>query len=445
MNRNQFIAFMDYPDKLSGSDSILLAELVKNFPYFQTAHLLYAKSLHNQHSIHYNNQLKITATYATDRKVLHYLITAKPEVASEILKSADAIEEKSEITGNGTTISEEIIEPKEIIIIEQTKIIETVENIQEETVEIVVEHSGSIEKIIEITENSTEQNQEFVEKNDSPNSSVVDITVAIIKNEIIPPDVTEKKKDIIGERKEEFIEKEGDSTFIPINVQEAEGIVVAENTEEIIFDELEKEYLAQAAISKIELDILNTALFAGNKNIVEQHATEQYEEQETVESNFILNTPVESEIDMNIGKVSTEKTETNFDTSQTHSFTEWLRFTSNAIETSQEEKESEGGKSENNAPLKTSSDLIDNFLREQPKMAKPKVEFYNPVNMAKQSVAEDITFVSETLAKIFMLQGNYIKALQAYENLRLKYPEKRLYFAAQIKNLRKLINQQNNK
>ena len=62
--------------------------------------------------------------------------------------------------------------------------------------------------------------------------------------------------------------------------------------------------------------------------------------------------------------------------------------------------------------------------------------------MAKQSVADDITFVSETLAKIFMMQGDYSKALEAYESLRLKYPEKRLYFASQIKKLRKLINQQ---
>jgi hypothetical protein len=63
--------------------------------------------------------------------------------------------------------------------------------------------------------------------------------------------------------------------------------------------------------------------------------------------------------------------------------------------------------------------------------------------MAKQSVAEDISFVSETLAKIYELQGNYSKALAAYESLRLKYPEKRLYFATQIKNLKKLINQNN--
>jgi hypothetical protein len=87
-------------------------------------------------------------------------------------------------------------------------------------------------------------------------------------------------------------------------------------------------------------------------------------------------------------------------------------------------------------------DLIDKFIKEEPKMTRPKTEFFSPVNMAKQSVADDITFVSETLAKIYVLQGNYAKALNAYENLRLKYPEKRLYFATQIKNLRKLINQQ---
>ena len=80
-------------------------------------------------------------------------------------------------------------------------------------------------------------------------------------------------------------------------------------------------------------------------------------------------------------------------------------------------------------------------IKDEPKLSPQKTAFYSPVNMAKQSVAEDITFVSETLAKIYVLQGNYAKAIKAYENLRLKYPEKRLYFASQIKNLRKLINQ----
>ena len=106
------------------------------------------------------------------------------------------------------------------------------------------------------------------------------------------------------------------------------------------------------------------------------------------------------------------------------------------ISTKTENPAKETEKSENQL---SAFELIDKFIKDEPRINPVKTEFFSPVNMAKQSVAEDITFVSETLAKIYVLQGNYAKAIQAYESLRLKYPEKRLYFASQIKNLRKLI------
>ena len=96
MNKNQFISFIENPDKLSGTESVLLNDLLKNFPYFQTAHLLYAKSLHNQNSIHYNNQLKITAAYATDRKILHRLITKQEEKEVEIVLTPEVVNEIEE-------------------------------------------------------------------------------------------------------------------------------------------------------------------------------------------------------------------------------------------------------------------------------------------------------------------------------------------------------------
>lgn len=54
---------------------------------------------------------------------------------------------------------------------------------------------------------------------------------------------------------------------------------------------------------------------------------------------------------------------------------------------------------------------------------------------AKKSVEMGDALVTETLAKIFTAQGNRAKAIETYEKLRLKYPEKSDYFAAQIEKL----------
>lgn len=54
---------------------------------------------------------------------------------------------------------------------------------------------------------------------------------------------------------------------------------------------------------------------------------------------------------------------------------------------------------------------------------------------ARKSVEMGDELVTETLAKIFLAQGNLTKTLETYEKLRLKYPEKSDYFAAQIQKL----------
>lgn len=71
---------------------------------------------------------------------------------------------------------------------------------------------------------------------------------------------------------------------------------------------------------------------------------------------------------------------------------------------------------------------------------KPKKEFFSPVKKAKESLDENKMPVSETLAKIFALQGNYSKAIYVYEQLTLLFPEKKSFFASQIRNLKKKIN-----
>lgn len=76
--------------------------------------------------------------------------------------------------------------------------------------------------------------------------------------------------------------------------------------------------------------------------------------------------------------------------------------------------------------------ILDKFIRENPRISRPKAEFYNPVNMAKQSIETDDEMVTETLANVYYKQGHYKKAIRAYEKLCLIYPHKMTYFASLI-------------
>ena len=71
---------------------------------------------------------------------------------------------------------------------------------------------------------------------------------------------------------------------------------------------------------------------------------------------------------------------------------------------------------------------------------KPKKEFFSPIKKAKESLNEETLPVSETLAKIYQAQGNISKAIYVYQQLSLIIPEKKSYFASQIKSLKKKIN-----
>jgi hypothetical protein len=68
-----------------------------------------------------------------------------------------------------------------------------------------------------------------------------------------------------------------------------------------------------------------------------------------------------------------------------------------------------------------------------------KQPFFSPTQIAKESLSTDKMPVSETLAKIFAAQGNFPRAISAYEQLMLKIPEKKVYFASQIEQLHKKL------
>jgi hypothetical protein len=84
------------------------------------------------------------------------------------------------------------------------------------------------------------------------------------------------------------------------------------------------------------------------------------------------------------------------------------------------------------------ANLIDRFIKLEPKIAAGKAGEYTPGNIAKESLEEDFSLVTETMAQLFAKQGKLDKARKAYRKLIEQHPEKSVYFAAQLKNIDKL-------
>ncbi|MEN8227437.1 MAG: hypothetical protein ABFS38_04725 [Bacteroidota bacterium] len=84
------------------------------------------------------------------------------------------------------------------------------------------------------------------------------------------------------------------------------------------------------------------------------------------------------------------------------------------------------------------NNLIHNFIKDEPGpiRADKKTTLKGDVSLA--SIREHDGFITDTLAKIYVKQGLYAKAIYAYEKLSLKYPEKSAYFAAQIEKIKNI-------
>ncbi|MBO4820214.1 MAG: tetratricopeptide repeat protein [Prevotella sp.] len=96
--------------------------------------------------------------------------------------------------------------------------------------------------------------------------------------------------------------------------------------------------------------------------------------------------------------------------------------------------------SDNPAPEMEGQSLIDKFINEEGgKMTlQEKPEYAAPFNAEEQKSGEEGYFTA-TLARIYVKQGRYSKALEIIKRLNLNYPKKSAYFADQIRFLEKLI------
>lgn len=116
----------------------------------------------------------------------------------------------------------------------------------------------------------------------------------------------------------------------------------------------------------------------------------------------------------------------------------------------QEHQPSSGEEEEQGKPKLRHQELIDSFIANEPHLVtnrslKEEEEGAQAAlpesirQLEEQSKSLEESCLTETLARIYIKQRRYEKALQIIQNLRLKYPEKNSYFADQIRFLEKLI------
>ena len=124
-----------------------------------------------------------------------------------------------------------------------------------------------------------------------------------------------------------------------------------------------------------------------------------------------------------------------FSKNEKHSFQEWLQLSRLKPIIREEIKPSI------NDNKKKNLDLIDKFIENNPKITPIAKDATVPVI---EAISEDTShLMTETLARVYLEQKKYSKAIQAYEILILKYPEKSSFFANRISDI-KILQQNNN-
>lgn len=275
-------------------------------------------------------------------------------------------------------------------------------------------------------------------------------------NDQTPVDLSEPLEEISSET--EFIEEPEQIDLEQTNEITKEILVEAPENEvsvkEISETELESESAKESLIqekedelvseqepvdSELDADILSHAISIAFEHSAETAIPEK-EKKDKVDEKPTLSQSTE--------KLENETLETtqeaNIDDGKDLTFIDWLQAKQAKLHKTASNK-TKSVSSEKSAPLKMEikesskseiNDLLDKFIAEEPSISKMTKEFYSPSANAKKSLEESSEIVSETLAKIHVMQGNYSKAIAAYKQLSLLYPEKNSFFATQIEKIK---------
>ncbi|WP_299434629.1 hypothetical protein [uncultured Aquimarina sp.] len=169
--------------------------------------------------------------------------------------------------------------------------------------------------------------------------------------------------------------------------------------------------------------------------------------EENTPSNIIIAEAIIEQSEKSIEKELGIDKPLDFNKKESHSFTEWLKLSSIhpinrdtdeiiSVQDKTEESNNED-QAKNQSNQKHKFNLIDEFIANNPKI-KPAEKNAPSRNLANEHTVTPDELMTETLARVYLAQKKYKKAIQAYKILILKNPEKSGFFADQIRAIKKL-------
>jgi len=198
------------------------------------------------------------------------------------------------------------------------------------------------------------------------------------------------------------------------------------------FTAIQKGYYDKKVLELLDINVIDSEV------IISEGKTES---NDTLEASILTSI---KEAETTETKTTEEKLEIgkplDFSTNEKHSFQEWLQLS--RIQPIIREQEEKATTASLNETQKKKLELIDKFIETNPKI--PAVKQGTSTNTTFDLNKEDHSMLmTETLAKVYLEQKKYQKAIQAYEILILKYPEKITFFADRISDI-KILQQNNN-
>jgi len=398
------------PAMVSSADADLLSDLVKTYPYYQPIHLLLAKANANDSTL-------ATGALYNGGALLHQVVH-HPE---------SLVVSKLNLVTVGAIKADENFANEQIEIAEDLEFVETLRDEQEtfeEIAEIEVQEKVEIEGKVE----EEEVYDEITELN-------------------IPPAVEPEK-----EEEEETFDEIAEVDTVAFAPVETEIKVAAENEvkEETLPDELAIESIVASDFFAFEKSFTTepsetpkteTKVFTHPEEYdqeAEEQTVSKYDDDKLPYTFLWWLAKTRKEHEQIFQPYVTPKKGNNTPAVQGELQQQYVEHIFHLQTPFNVAEEANKGPLNRNIAHK-GTDIIDSFIKNEPQIRPPKAEQINNENKAKKSAEDHNDLVSETLAAIYIEQMLYHKAIDTYEKLSLKFPEKSRYFADLIQSLEKKI------